>query len=80
MSAKELRFECLGGNLYFSKFADDIIVLPIVEKIGDQIRLDRNQAQLLKFWLEEHLKEPERKPCGCYGPGHILNCNRKRII
>jgi len=56
MSAKELIFECLGGNLHFSKFAGDIIVLPIVEKIGDQIRLDRNQAHLLKLWLEEHLK------------------------
>jgi len=40
-------------------------------------QLDRHQAHLLKIWLEEHLNEPVRKPCGCYGPAHILGCDRK---
>jgi len=39
--------------------------------------IDRHQAHLLKIWLEEHLNEPVRKPCGCYGPAHILGCDRK---
>lgn len=56
MSVEELRFVCIGGKLHFTKFAGEIIVLPIVNKIGDQIKIDHNQAHLLMLWLQEYLK------------------------
>ncbi len=55
MSVKELKLDCLGGKLNFHVFAGNVLVMPIVEQIGDQISLDRNQAHLLMLYLQEHL-------------------------
>lgn len=57
MSVKELKLDCLGGKLYFSMFAGQICVLPIVEKVGDQICMNDHQAKFLLLYLQEHLNE-----------------------
>jgi len=57
MSVKELKLtDSYNRGLYFSKFAGQICVTPVVHRIGDTIALDRNQAHLLMLYLQEHLK------------------------
>jgi hypothetical protein len=57
MSVEELRLQdSYGRKLHWSKFAGQINVTPIVEKIGDTISLNDHQAHLLMLWLQEHLK------------------------
>jgi len=52
MSCKELKLTTASVNLEASKVLDSFKI-----KIGVMaIYLDRNQAHLLKLWLEEHLK------------------------
>jgi len=57
MSVKGLLIEdtAIKARLHFNVFAGQISVIPIVEKIGDSIALDRNQAHLLYLYLKEHL-------------------------
>lgn len=56
MAPKELKLEdSYGRKLHFSKFAGQVTIIPIVEKIGDAIALDRNQAHMLFLYLQEHL-------------------------
>lgn len=56
MSAKELKLQdSYGRKLHVSKFSGQIAITPIVEKIGDAIALDDNQAHLLFLYLQEHL-------------------------
>lgn len=55
MSAKELVIEdSYGRKLHFSTFAGQIVVVPIVERIGDAITIAEEQAKWLKLWLAEH--------------------------
>ena len=56
MSVKELKLDCLGGKLYVSKFADKIVITPIVEKNGDAMELNRSQAHFLVLLLQEYLR------------------------
>jgi len=57
MSSKGLLLEDIyGRRIHINEFAGVMCITPIVEKIGDTISIDRNQAYLLKLWLKEHLK------------------------
>lgn len=57
MTAKELKLtDSYGRGLYFTIFAGQIAVTPIVHQKGDTIALDRSQAHLLMLYLQEHLK------------------------
>ena len=57
MSVKELVIsDSYGRKLHINKFASQIYVIPIVEKIGDAIVIDDGQAHLLMLYLQEHLK------------------------
>ncbi len=56
MSVKELKLtDSYERGLYWSVFAGQICVTPIVYQKGDTIALDRNQAHLLMLYLQEHL-------------------------
>lgn len=55
MSLQELTLEDpYGRKLHIGMFAGQIVITPIVEKIGDCIALDDNQAHLLLLYLQEH--------------------------
>ena len=54
MSVKELSFD--DGYIKFSKPLPDRIMIKI-DVIGAVAILDRNQADLLRLWLEEHINE-----------------------
>mgnify|MGYP001560420992 FL=1 len=57
MSVEELKLtDSYERCLYFTKFAGQICITPIVHRKGDTIVIDDLQAHLLKLWLEEHLK------------------------
>lgn len=57
MSVKELKLtDSYDRGLYFTIFAGQICVTPIVHKKGDVITIDNNQAHLLMLYLQEHLK------------------------
>ena len=57
MSVEELKLtDSYERGLYFTKFAGQICITPIVHRKGDTIVIDDLQAHLLKLWLEEHLK------------------------
>lgn len=57
MSAQELLIgDSYGRKLHLSKFAGQICVTPVVEKIGDTITLDHSQAHLLLLYLQEYFE------------------------
>ena len=57
MSMKELMLEdSYGRKLHVTTFAGIIVITPIVEIVGDAIAISDHQANLLKLYLEEHLK------------------------
>ena len=52
---EELRIgDWYGRKLIFGHFAGQIIVTPIVDKIGDTIGINDDQAKLLLLFLKEH--------------------------
>ena len=69
MSVEELKLTTRPADMS-AKIEDDKIVIQVVDLDGlTRIQLDRNQAHLLKLWLEEHLN-PDGAPkgywlCGC---------------
>ena len=61
MSAQSLILEdSYGRKLHFGVFAGQVSVIPIVEKIGDEIVLTDGQWHLLQLYLAEHVR-PEPK-------------------
>ena len=55
MSSKELRL--INGDKHLNIINDkDKFKLMVFGRFVNGIELDRNQAHLLKLWLEEHLK------------------------
>ena len=57
MSVNKLKLtDSYERGLYFTTFAGQICVTPIVHRKGDTIAINDHQAHLLKLWLEEHLK------------------------
>lgn len=58
MSVEELKLtDDYERGLYFTVFAGQICVTPIVHRKGDTITLDRSQVHLLMLYLQEHLKK-----------------------
>lgn len=57
MSVQELSLtDSYNRVLYFTIFAGQICITPIVHKKGDTITLNHSQANLLLLYLQEHLK------------------------
>ena len=56
MSCQELKLVCTAGTLHISKFAGQITITPVVGKIGDTVSLTRDQADLLRLFLQEYLR------------------------